>query len=115
MPLDGPLRIFSLPPSTMRSLAAAAALAAASASSAVHGDLKYIDFAPSAAPQFTLQMLKDTTRGSACIDGSPYGVYVSPGQGSNLNNWMIYFQVSGVHSWRGRARSRGALRVLVRC
>jgi hypothetical protein len=99
----------------LRSLAAAAALAAASASSAVHGDLKYIDF-ESAAPQFTLQMLKDTTRGSACIDGSSYGVYVSPGQGSNLNNWMIYFQVSGVHSWRGRARSPfGALRVLARC
>jgi hypothetical protein len=93
----------------LRSLAAAAALAAASASSAVHGDLRYIDFdPPTAAPQFTLQMLKDTTRGSACIDGSPYGVYVSPGQGSNLNNWMIYFQVSGVHS-------RGALCVLVRC
>jgi hypothetical protein len=32
---------------------------------------------------------------SSCLDGSPYGIYWSPGTGNGTTNWMVYFQGGG--------------------
>ena len=46
------------------------------------------------ADNYTLVLLSQE-RGSACLDGSPVGLYINEGKGANKDNFLIYFNSGG--------------------
>jgi hypothetical protein len=41
-------------------------------------------------------VLHSQTRGAACLDGSPAGMYIHEGNGINKKKYMIYFEGGGL-------------------
>ena len=57
--------------------------------------LAAIAAAPLVAAQQLIMLPDSVAVDATCLDGTPYGVYFSPGSGSGANKWVIYFQGGG--------------------